>query len=165
MILKSSTTIIKAEIAFFRKEFKKLIRIYNDKVDNYLKKKYYFQNIEEIINDENMNRFSKINFEYFNLAKEFRNFALRYNVSHDHISESVLNDIVKRPIEYILHRRQSDYDTDSETDSDDDNEKRIHNNEKTINNTLKQQIDDISQEKVISKNLKQVLNFKRFYNK
>ena len=112
-----------------------------------------------------MNRFSKINFEYFNLAKEFRNFALRYNVSHDHISESVLNDIVKRPIEYILHRRQSDYDTDSETDSDDDNEKRIHNNEKTINNTLKQQIDDISQEKVISKNLKQVLNFKRFYNK
>ena len=91
-----------------------------------------------------MNRFSKINFEYLNIAKEFRNFVLRYNVSHDHISESVLNDIVKRPIEYILHRRQSDYDTDSETDSDDDNEKRIHNNEKTINNTLKQQIDDIS---------------------
>ena len=43
MILKNSTTIIKAEIAFFRKEFKKLIRIYNDKVDNYLKKSIIFK--------------------------------------------------------------------------------------------------------------------------
>ena len=49
--------------------------------------------------------FNKINFEYFNLAKEFRIFVLRYNVCQDYISESVLNDIVKRPIEYILHRR------------------------------------------------------------
>ena len=84
-----------------------------------------------------MNRLSKINIEYFNLAKEFRDFVLRYNVSHDHISESVLNDIVKRPTEYILHRRQSNYDNDSGESESEDEEKRI-------NNTLKQQIDDIS---------------------
>ena len=75
-----------------------------------------------MINDDNMNRFTKLNLEYFNLAKEFRNFVLRYNVSHDHKAESVLNDIIKKPIEYILHRRSRDYHTDSETDSDDDDE-------------------------------------------
>ena len=58
-----------------------------------------------------------------------KSFVLRYNVSHDHIAESVLNDIIKRPIEYILHRRQSEYDTDSETDSDDD-----ESNDEYINN-------------------------------
>ena len=135
--MENSATIVKAEIAFLLKEFKKLIKIYNDKVDDYLKNKYYFLNTEEIINDEKVNRLSKINIEYFNLAKEFRDFVLRYNVSHDHISESVLNDIVKRPTEYILHRRQSNYDNDScESESEDE--------EKRINNTLKQQIDDIS---------------------
>ena len=36
---------------------------------------------------------------------------------------------IKRPIEYILHRRQSEYDTDSETDSDDD-----ESNDEYINN-------------------------------
>ena len=148
--IENSTTIRKAEIAFLLKEFKKLIKIYNDKVDDYLKNKYYFQNTKEIINDENVNRFSKINFEYFNLAKEFRSFILRHNVNHDHIAESVLNDIVKRPFVYILHGRQSNYKTDSdESESEDE--------EKTINNTLKQQIDDISQEKSISNNLKQLL--------
>ena len=119
--MENSTTIVKAEIAFLLKEFEKLIKIYNDKVGDYLKNKYYFQTTEEIINDEDINRFSKINFEYFNLAKEFRNFILRYNVNHDHISESLLNDIVKRSIEYILHRRQNDYDTDSdESDCEDE---------------------------------------------
>ena len=148
--IENSTTIRKAEIAFLLKEFKKLIKIYNDKVDDYLKNKYYFQNTKEIINDENVNRFSKINFEYFNLAKEFRSFILRHNVNHDHIAESVLNDIVKRPFVCILHGRQSNYNTDSdESESEDE--------EKTINNTLKQQIDDISQEKSISNNLKQLL--------
>ena len=91
-----------------------------------------------MINDDDMTMFSKINLEYFNLAKEFRNFVLRYNVSHKHMTESILNDILKRPIEYILHRRQSNYDTD-------------------YDDTLKQQIDDISQEKSISNSLKQLL--------
>ena len=61
---------------------------------------------------------------------------MRYNVSHDYISESVLNDIVKRPIEYILHRRQSDYDTDSD-----------EYEEISQENSVEQQIDDISKEK------------------
>ena len=80
--------------------------MYSNKVEDYLKDAYYFQDIEEMINDKDMNMFNKLIFEYFNLAKEFRNFVLRYNISHDHVTESVLNDIVKRPIEYILHRKK-----------------------------------------------------------
>ena len=157
--MENSTTLIKGETEFLLKELKKLIKLNNDKVEDYLKNEYYFQNVEEMINNENMNTFSKLNIEYFNLAKEFRNFVLRYNVSHDHIAESVLNNIVKRPIEYILHRRQSQYDTDSETDSDDDesDDEYINNdnNEKTIiDNNLQSMIDNISQEKSISENLK-----------
>ena len=115
--MNNSTTIIKSEIAFLLKEFKKLTKIYNDKVEDYLKNAYLFQDVE-IINDENVNAFSKLNLKYFNLAREFRNFVLKYNVSHGHITESILNDVIKIPIEYILHRRQSDRDTDSETGSD-----------------------------------------------
>ena len=89
----NSTTIIKAEIGFLLKEFEKLIKIYNDKVENYLKNKHYFQNTEELINDNDINNFNKINFEYFNLAKEFRNFVLRYNVNHEPFLESVPYDI------------------------------------------------------------------------
>ena len=111
-----------------------------------------------MINDENMNTFSKLNIKYFNLAKEFRNFVLGYRACHDHITDSVLNDIVKRPIEYILHRRQSQYDTDNKTDSDSEDESDDDNNEKTvIDNNLQSMIDNISQEKSISENLKQLL--------
>ena len=68
-----------------------------------MKNKHNFQNTEEIISDEDTNRFSTINLEYFKLAKEFRNFVLKYNVSHEYISESSLNDIIKRPTEYIFY--------------------------------------------------------------
>ena len=70
-------------------------------------------------------------------------------MNHDHISESILNGIVKRPTEYILHRRQSDYDTDSD-ESDGEDEEVIDNEnlKQTIDNTLKQQIDDISHKKI-----------------
>ena len=132
--MENSTAIIKSEIAFLFKEFKKTIIIYDDKVEKYLKNKYYFQD------DDNINMLSKINFKYFNLAKEFRNFVLRYNVSHDYITESVLNDIIKRPIEYILYRKQSNYDSDSETASDDNEEiseeKSIDNNFQSIINKI-----------------------------
>ena len=103
-----------------------------------------------MINNDDIIMFSKLNIEYFNLAKEFRNFVLRYDISHEHISDSVLNDTVKRPIEYFLHRRQSNYDTDSD-------ESEIEDEEKSFNNTFKQQIDDISKEKSISSSLKQLL--------
>ena len=152
--MNNSTTIIKSKIAFLLKEFKKLIKVYNDKAEDYLKDKYYFQDVEEIINDENVNTFSKLNLKYFYLAKEFRNFILKYKISHDHITESILNDIIKIPIEYILHRRQSDYDTDSETGSDDDDG---NDNNSTIDNNLQSMINDISKEKTISNNLKQLL--------
>ena len=68
---------------------------------------------------------------------------MKYNVSHEYISESSLNDIIKRLTEYILHRRQSDYDTDSDERESEDEE---ISEENSIDNTLKQQIDDISQE-------------------
>ena len=147
--MENSTTIMKGETEFLLKEFKKLIKLYNDKVEDYLKNEYYFQDVEEMINDKNMNTFSKLNIKYFNLAKEFKSFVLRCNVSHDHITESVLNDIVKRAIEYILHRRQSEYDTDSETGSDDDESDDDNNNDNNsiIDNNLQSMIDNISQEK------------------
>ena len=123
--------------------------MYSNIVEDYFKNEYYFQDVEKMIDDENVNMFHKINFKYYNLAKEFRNFFLRYNVSHDHITESVLNDII-RPIEYILHRRQSEYDSDSETSSDDDDNEIIGNN-------LQSMINKISEEKSVSNNLKQFL--------
>ena len=92
-----------------------------------------------MINNDGIIMFSKLNMEYFNFAKEFRHFVLRY-VCNEHISDSVLNDIVKRPIEYILNRRQSNYDTDSDESDSEDEEKSFSNN------TFKQQIDDISKE-------------------
>ena len=130
--MENSTTIIRAEIGFLLKEFRKLIKIYNDKVKNYLKNKHNFQNTEEIISDEDTNTFCTITLEYFKLAKEFRNFVLKYNVSHEYISESILNDIIKSPTEYILHRRQSDYDTDSDESESEDEE---ISEENSIDNT------------------------------
>ena len=115
-----------------------------------------------MINDNDNDKFSKTNLKY--LAKEFRNFVLKYSVSHDHITESILNDIIKRPIEYILHRRQSDYDTDSETDSDSEDEEIVDSEEiinnisqHLINDTLKHQVNNILQKQSISNNLKQLL--------
>ena len=144
--MENSSTIIKAEIGFLLKEFKKLIKIYNDKIEDYFLKKDYFENTEEMISNNDIIMFSKLNIEYFNLTKEFRNFVLRYDISHEHISDSVLNDIVKRPIEYILHRRQSNYDTDSdESESEDE--------EIPEKNSIKQRIDNISKEKSISNSL------------
>ena len=109
--MENSTTIIKAKIAFLNKEFKKLIKLYHDRLN-----------------------------------------ILRYNVSHDHITESLLNDIIKISIKYILHRRQSQYGTDSDRDSDDDEPE-----EKSIDNNLQSMINNISEEKSISNNLKQLL--------
>ena len=40
--MNDSTAIIKNEIAFLLEEFKELIKIYDDKVEDYLKDKYYF---------------------------------------------------------------------------------------------------------------------------
>ena len=85
-----------------------------------------------MINDDEINNFNKINFKHFNLTKEFRNFVLSHNVSHENISKPILNDIVKRPIEYILHRRQSNYDTDSDESESADEE---ISEENSINNT------------------------------
>ena len=148
--MENSTIIIKGEIAFLLAFLIALLHFY--KVEDYLKNEHYSQVVEEMINDENVNMINEINFKYYNLAKEFRNFVLRYNVSHDHIIESVLNDIIKRPIEYVLHKRQSECDSHSETDSHDDN-----NNNAIIDNNLQSMINNISQEKSISNNLKQLL--------
>ena len=151
--MKNSTIIRKSKL------HKKLIKLYSDKVEDYLKDVYYFQDIEEMSNDEDMNMFSKINFEYFNLGKEFRNFFLRYNISHDHRTESILNDIVKRPIEYILHRKKNDYDETNSEDSDSEDEEIISDIlQHSINDTLKHQINNILEEQSISNNLKQLID-------
>ena len=38
------------------------------------------------------------------------------------MADSIFNDLIKRPIEYILHRRQSNYDTDSDESEIEDGE-------------------------------------------
>ena len=58
--MENSVAIKKAEISILLKELKKLIRLRSDKVAEYLKNEYYFQNTEEIINDKDVNSFSKL---------------------------------------------------------------------------------------------------------
>ena len=58
--MKNSVAIKKAEISILLKELKKLIRLRSDKVAEYLKNEYYFQNTEEMINDKDVNSFSKL---------------------------------------------------------------------------------------------------------
>ena len=79
--MENSASIIKAETTFLLKEFKKLIKICNDKIEDYLKNKDYFENTEEMIYNDDIIMFSKLNIEYFNLAKELRNFVLKYDQS------------------------------------------------------------------------------------
>ena len=108
--MENSVAIKKAEISLLLKEFKKLIELHSDKVAEYLKSEYYFQNTEKKINDEDMNSLSKLKYEYYDLANEFRNFVLQFNISHDDIQESVLDNIIKISIEYILHEQlKGDY--------------------------------------------------------
>ena len=52
--MENSVAIKKAEISFLLKEFKKLIELHSDKVAEYLKNEYYFQNTEEMVNDKDM---------------------------------------------------------------------------------------------------------------
>ena len=58
--MENSVAIKKAEISILLKELKKLIRLRSDKVAEYLKNEYYFQNTEEMINDKDVNSFSKL---------------------------------------------------------------------------------------------------------
>ena len=58
--MENSVAIKKAEISILLKEFNKLIRLRSDKVAEYLKNEYYFQNTEEMINDKDVNSFSKL---------------------------------------------------------------------------------------------------------
>ena len=93
-----------------------------------------------------MNSFSKLKYEYYDLANEFKKFVLQYSISHDDIQESILDNIIKISIEYILHEQpKGDYEeSDSDDDDSDDDEpinnkkpinnKEIINNQETINN-------------------------------
>ena len=66
--MENSTNIIKAEIGFLLKFFKKLIKVYDDKIENYVKNKDYFENTEKMINNNDIIMFSKLSIEFFNLS-------------------------------------------------------------------------------------------------
>ena len=130
----NSVAIKKSEISFSLKEFKKLIELHSDKVAEYLKNEQYFQNTEEMINDKDMNSFSTLKYEYYDLANEFRKFVLPYNISHDDIQESILDNIIKISIEYFLHEQPKGDCEESDSDDGDSDDDEPINNEEPINN-------------------------------
>ena len=132
----------KAENSFLPNEFKKIINLHSDDIAGYFQDAYYFQDVEEKINDKNMKSLALLKYGYHDLATEFRNSMLKYNIIHNEIAESVLDKIIKINIDYILHEKRRDgiEDLDSDDESDND-EELIDNNDikKLSNNYLKEQ--------------------------
>ena len=129
----------KAEISFLLKELKKLISKHSDEVSEYLKDEYYFQDTEDKIDDKKKISFSKLKYEYYDLAVEFRNFVLQYNISNDEIKESIVDNRKTDP-KYILHERpigdkkEGKMDDEESIDSDDDDNEEKMDENKIIDN-------------------------------
>ena len=66
-----------AEISLLLKEFKEFISLHSDEVAEYFKNEYYFEGIENKINDNDYDDFEILKFEYYDLAKEFKNFVMK----------------------------------------------------------------------------------------
>ena len=136
----------KAEISNLLKEFKELIDLHSDKISEYLKKEYYFSELEDILNDKDENDFNSLKFSHCDLATEFRQFIIKYDIRHDEIKESTLDKIIKISPHYILHEKPMN----------NSKEKPVNNDlkEELINNTFKKQpIINIFKKSIIS-NLK-----------
>ena len=67
----------KAEISFLLKECKEFISLHSDEVAEYLKNEYSFEGIENKLNDNDYDDFESLKFEYYDLAKEFKNFVMK----------------------------------------------------------------------------------------
>ena len=97
----------KAEILNLLNEFKKLIKLHSDKVSEYLKNEYYFQDLEQKLNDEDENDIEDLRNEHHNLGKEFRQFVIDYNIDHSLIKESTINIFLrKKQFNHILKAKE-----------------------------------------------------------
>ena len=66
----------KAEIANTLKIFTELISLHSDKIKNLSSYEYYFQDIEEDIEDEDENDLDYLVTLHFNLFEQFKNFLI-----------------------------------------------------------------------------------------
>ena len=93
----------KAEISDLLKEFKELIKLHSSKVNEYLKNEFYFQDIEQKLNDNDENDIHDLRNEHYNLGLEFRQFVIDYDICHTLIKESTINTFLReKPFNHIL---------------------------------------------------------------
>ena len=145
----------KAEISNLLKEFKELFDLHSDKISEYLKKEYYFSELEDMLNDKDENDFNSLKFSHCDLPTEFRQFIIKYDIRHDEIKESTLDKIIKVSPHYILHEKPMNNSKEKPVNND-LKEEPINNDlkEELINNNFKKQpIINIFKKSIIS-NLK-----------
>ena len=83
LIQKMETKIMdeKAKIAYTHKIFKELISLYSDKIRDLSSYDYYFQDIEEDIEDDDEKDLDYLETLHINIAEQFRNFHIEYNIN------------------------------------------------------------------------------------
>ena len=137
----------KAEISDLLKEFKGLISLHSNEVAEYLKDEHYFPGLEDKLNGKDENDFHSLKLEHCELDSEFRQFVMKYNMRHDAIKETTLDNIIKIIPNYILHEQPID------------NKKESMDNEESIDSDLEEEtIDDeeaMDDEETIGSDLKE----------
>ena len=119
----------KTEISDLITEYKELVNLHSGKVSEYLKNEYYFKDMEENFN--HMDDFEELKHFYYDLGVEFRQFVIKYNISHNLIEEKTIKTFLEKPFLHLLKEKPDeepiDYSTDKTT---------IKNNEPINNSTI-----------------------------
>ena len=67
------------------------------------KNEYYFQDLGDILNDEDENDIDYLRSQHHDLGKEFRQFVIDYDISDKLIKESTLNTFLReKPFTHVL---------------------------------------------------------------
>ena len=88
----------KAEISDLLTDFKELINLHSSKVSEYFKNEYYFQDLESTLNDADENDIDYLRKQHYDLGREFRQFAIEYNIDHSLIKESTINTFLRKKL-------------------------------------------------------------------
>ena len=135
----------KAEILDLLTEFKQLIKLHNSKVSEYLKNEYYFQDLEQKLDDKEESDIEDLRKEHYDLGKEFREIIIKYNIDRSLIKESTINTFLReKPFNHILKGEEP------VIDNDDFKKYPIVNNlgiKQSINEVIKEQIKEESKTK------------------
>ena len=84
-------------------EFKELINLHSNKVSEYLKNEYYFQDLKNKLNNEDENDIDYLRNQHYELGKEFRQFVIDYNINRKLIKKSTINTFLReKPFNHIL---------------------------------------------------------------